>query len=272
MLPEDLSALTDDIAVNGLRHPIVLFEGQVLDGWHRLTACGAAGLPPVFVEFDGDDPVAFVTSLNLARRHLSGSQRAAAIVACRDWRPSGVNQLARSSAAAAEDAPSAKALAVEAGVSPRTIEHAKAAQRGGAGELVRDGKVSAEKGAAIAKLPPKERKKAIANPEKWAEKLERKPAVPKGDQLRQELEPEAPEAEDAGDVLADLEADLLAATRIIEADDKLSAAWDECKTLTRKLEQLDGLYKATCAELATMTQEAKRWKRKAESLEKGRAA
>jgi hypothetical protein len=63
MHAEDLSSLTDDIAVNGLRQRIVLFEGQVLDGWHRLSACGAAGVPPEFVEFEGDDPVAFVTSL-----------------------------------------------------------------------------------------------------------------------------------------------------------------------------------------------------------------
>jgi hypothetical protein len=81
-----------------------------------------------------------------------------------------------------------------------------------------------------------------------------------------------PEAESDDDRTADLLADAEAAFRIIEADDKLSAAWDECKTLSRKLEQLDGLYKATYAELATMTREAKRWKRKAEALEKGRAA
>jgi hypothetical protein len=139
---------------------------------------------------------------------------------------------------------------------------------------VRDGKVSAKNGAAIAKLPPKARAKAIADPEGWKEKLEAKPKVPKGDQLRQEPPPE-PEAEaDEGDAerMADLVAEYEAALKIIEGDDKLSAAWDECKTLTRKYEQLEGLYKATCIELAEMTREAKRWKRKAESLEKGRAA
>jgi len=270
MHAEDLSSLTDDIAVNGLRQRIVLFEGQVLDGWHRLSACGAAGVAPEFVEFDGDDPVAFVTSLNLTRRHLSGSQRAAAIVACREWKPTGRPAVENSAAAA--ELISAKALAVEAGVSARTIEHAKTAQRGGAGELVRDGKVSAEKGAAIAKLPPKQRAKAIADPEGWKEKLEAKPKVPKGDQLRQEPPPDELEteleAEGDAERMADLVAEYEVMSRIVEADDKLSAAWDECKTLTRQLEQLDGLYKATCLELAVMTKEAKRHMRRADALEK----
>lgn len=271
MLPEDLSALTDDIAVNGLRHPIVLFEGQVLDGWHRLTACAAAGLPPVFVEFGGDDPVAFVTSFNLARRHLSSSQRAAAVVACEQWQKSG---RPGNPAPGAPFPATVEKMAADAGVSPRTIQQAKRAEVAGLGPAVRDGKVSAKAGAAIAKLPPKARAKAIADPEGWKEKLEAKPKVPKGDQLRQEPapEPEAEVDEDAGERMADLVAEYEAALKIIEADDKLSAAWDECKTLTRQLEQLDGLYKATCLELAVMTKEAKRWRRKAEALEKGRAA
>ena len=263
---EELSALTDDIATHGLRHPVVLFEGQVLDGWHRYTATLAAGLSPKLVELpDDEDPVAFVLSLNLSRRHLSSSQRAAAVVACREWKPSGRPE---------KEAPGApfhtnEEMASEAGASVSTIKQAKRAAGAGLGEAVRDGKVSAKTGAAIAKLPPKERKKAIADPEGWKERLERKPDVPKGDQLRQEQAEESPAADE---VTADLLADLEVAMRIIEADDKLSEAWDECKTLTRKYEQLDGLYKATCRELVEMTKEAKRWRRKAESLEKGRAA
>jgi len=68
--------LADDIRQNGLQQPIVMFEGRILDGRNRLTACKIAGVEPEFKEFEGDDPLAHVISLNLHRRHLSESQRA----------------------------------------------------------------------------------------------------------------------------------------------------------------------------------------------------
>jgi hypothetical protein len=43
---------------------------------NRLRACVAAGVAPAWRDYEGDDPVAFVLSLNLERRHLNESQRA----------------------------------------------------------------------------------------------------------------------------------------------------------------------------------------------------
>ncbi len=71
----DLDALADDIRDNGLLHPIVRHGGKILDGRNRFRACGLAGVEPRFVDFDGPDPLAFVVSANLHRRHLNESQR-----------------------------------------------------------------------------------------------------------------------------------------------------------------------------------------------------
>jgi hypothetical protein len=72
----EMLGLESDIKTNGLAHPIVLHEGKILDGRHRYEACLNTKTKPRFVEFKGDDPLAFVLSANLKRRHLDASQRA----------------------------------------------------------------------------------------------------------------------------------------------------------------------------------------------------
>ena len=72
---EPFDELVADIRANGLLHPITIHQGMVLDGRNRLRACQAARIEPRFVEYDGGDPLSFVLSQNLHRRHLSESQR-----------------------------------------------------------------------------------------------------------------------------------------------------------------------------------------------------
>ncbi len=72
----EFEALKVDIAANGIREPIILHEGKVLDGRNRLRAARAAGIEPAVIRYQGADPLAYVISLNLHRRHLSESQRA----------------------------------------------------------------------------------------------------------------------------------------------------------------------------------------------------
>ena len=77
--------MRDDIKANGLRSPIVLHDGMILDGGNRYRACVDAGVVPTFVTFDGDDVVSFVLSANLHRRHMSAGQQAAIVANAQDW-------------------------------------------------------------------------------------------------------------------------------------------------------------------------------------------
>lgn len=73
----ELSELALSIKSNGLREPVVLLGGKVLDGRNRLRACGIAGIEPRFTDLpNGADPLQFVLDHNLHRRHLNESQRA----------------------------------------------------------------------------------------------------------------------------------------------------------------------------------------------------
>ena len=66
-----------DIAMNGLREPVVVRGLEIVDGRNRLRAALRAGGTVRFEELGGDvDVYAFVTSANLYRRHLTTSQRA----------------------------------------------------------------------------------------------------------------------------------------------------------------------------------------------------
>ena len=81
----EFDALVDDIAANGLRDPIVLHNGMILDGGNRAAACEAAGVEARYVEFAGGNIVSFVLSANLHRRHLSPAQSAAIVSSAQDW-------------------------------------------------------------------------------------------------------------------------------------------------------------------------------------------
>jgi len=72
----DFDRLVEDIRAHGLIEPVVLLDGKILDGRNRARACEVIGIEPVTRAFDGNDPLQFVLSLNLRRRHLTASQRA----------------------------------------------------------------------------------------------------------------------------------------------------------------------------------------------------
>ena len=77
MMDQDrLEELAEDIKDNGLQIEIELFEGKIIDGRNRYKACLLAGIEPSFMEVMPSDPLKYVLSLNLQRRHLDSGQRA----------------------------------------------------------------------------------------------------------------------------------------------------------------------------------------------------
>jgi hypothetical protein len=67
----------EDIRTRKQQEPITIYEGKILDGRNRYRACKELKLTPDTKLLPaGTDPVGFVLSANLHRRHLNESQRA----------------------------------------------------------------------------------------------------------------------------------------------------------------------------------------------------
>src|SRR5687767_13888780 len=70
----DYAALVDDIRRHGVKLPILVHRGEILDGRHRYRACVELGIPCPVEEWNGRDPWFEVQSRNLLRRHLAKEQ------------------------------------------------------------------------------------------------------------------------------------------------------------------------------------------------------
>lgn len=257
MSPEEFEALVADISANGQQEAIVLFEGKVLDGWNRQAACVQAGREPITTPLpQGVNPVQFVMSRNLHRRHLSASQRALAVAACASWRP--VGRPANTATVAALHAPSTVAEAAEeAGVGVRTMERAKKVVKDAAAEVieaVRTGSMTVDKAADIAALPKEEQAEAVATPAAKPAKAK----APKAD---------AASAEEVADLRAQLAemarnledtlADNQAMAAVFEADDKLAEAMKEITKLRAQVSTLTERNNGLMAEKNAAIRQAK---------------
>lgn len=146
-----LADLGADIMQQGLLHPIVTLDGKILDGRNRQAACALVGVKPRFVPFDGVDPLRAVLSMNVQRRHLSGSQRA--LVAGR------LTSLRFDPEAANLPVPTQAQAAEQLGVSERSVRHACAVLERGVPELVAAidrGELAVSAGADLAKFDPQQ--------------------------------------------------------------------------------------------------------------------
>jgi hypothetical protein len=90
---ENVFALQRDIEQNGLLAPIVVHDGQLVDGRNRVFACQAAHVTPQTVEwttiYSGPMTLArWIWSINAERRHLTVDQYVAAQVSLYSWEES----------------------------------------------------------------------------------------------------------------------------------------------------------------------------------------
>jgi len=259
MSADDFQALKDDIESNGQREPIITHEGMVLDGWHRYTACIELGIKPKQFTFSADDdPASFVESANLHRRHLTASQRAVAVVKVRAWAPAGKphEKALKSNMAAAATLPATnEILAREAKVSPRTIRDAKATVEAGLDEVVRDGGMTVEEAAQVARGTPAAAPKPAATPA---------PApVPAQDF--------GPSDAEIASAQREQEEEVAALMKLAAADDKLAAAIAECKQLRALNRVLTERNNGLMNEKAELVKRVTSLQRKLDKLEKATA-
>lgn len=70
------AALVEDVRKNGITHPIIILDEQILDGRNRYKAAQILGIECPTKPFAGINPLDYVISANLHRRHLTTKQRA----------------------------------------------------------------------------------------------------------------------------------------------------------------------------------------------------
>lgn len=154
--------LIADVLKNGVREPVWLYEGKILDGRNRWRAAKAAGVKVETRNYEGDDATGFVISLNLHRRHLSESQRAAVAAKLANMGHGGDR---RSDQAANLPVVSQASAADMLNVSERSVRAAAKVQQSGVPELAAAldaGGVSVSAAAAVAALPIEQQQQVVA--------------------------------------------------------------------------------------------------------------
>lgn len=175
---DEYAALVADIKANGLREPLVRYRDKakcyLLDGRNRERACRDADVATRWDEFTGADPIAFVISANLRRRHLNETQRAligAELVPLYEA-AAHERQIRKPVGSVKANMPEqntgqSRDLAARAvNVSPRSVENARSVQRNGSAEVIaalrRSGGLTVSAAAELVKLPKAKQNAVLA--------------------------------------------------------------------------------------------------------------
>jgi len=164
MQGEALDALRADIRQNGVREPVVFLDGAILDGRNRYMCARDLGLEYPRVDFVGDDPLGYVISHNLHRRHLTESQRASVAA-----KLANMAQGERTDLEPSANLPkvSVQAAADLLNVSERSVTTARKVQDEAPAEIIQavdDGRISVSLAAKVADLPDAAQAEVISAP------------------------------------------------------------------------------------------------------------
>ena len=229
----EFDALVEDIKAHGLQQKLVMYQGKILDGRNRWRACEALGIKPKWVDYEGDDPLGHVLSLNLHRRHLDASQRA--MVAARmATLKLGANQHTKEGAQIC--APSQDEAAEKMTVSRRGVQSARAVVEHGTPALaaaVDRREVAVSVAGKIATAPKRVQREAVKNHGKNA------PAIAKRiEEEKREEKPKGPPIDPRGlEVPADVLAEAATAQELV---DKMGRLLAELKSTYTEYEALRG--------------------------------
>ena len=236
MVGTEFDALCDDIEANGLRTPIVLHEGMILDGGNRYRACLEAGVEPQFVEFAGGNLATFVLSVNLHRRHLSPGQQAAIVASAQDWSTAQVRGGDRKSDQSATlHLDSVASRAAESGASLRTQKMADKVAKADPALAVQvgHGEVSLPQAHAMVSEPAKPKKPKPPASESEA------PAAPIADDPRDaQIKALTAQSEDLEKALKEELAENTRIGAVLDADDRVAEAMAVNKELVAENKRL----------------------------------
>jgi hypothetical protein len=175
----DYEGLKNDVMSNGLREKIVIYQGQILDGRNRYRACTEAGIEPDFRQYEGHDPIAFVLSVNLHRRHLRPGQRAMIAAELTTSKHGGDRSKAQNCALTHAQAARQFAISERQVDKAAKVLKAETSGRVSAGLMaqIRSGELSLAKAEKLVRLPLNQQRQFIANNDRHTSARPRTPEV-----------------------------------------------------------------------------------------------
>jgi ParB-like chromosome segregation protein Spo0J len=235
--------LVEDIRQNGLKESVVFYQGQLLDGRNRYRACQVLGIDPEAAEIDeeeGFDPVAWVLSMNLHRRHLGETEREAIGAKIANLKHGDVKTQKND----ATNVASKYEVAEQLNVNAKGIERAKSAIKGGCKQLVEKleaGEIPSSTAANFVKAVPDKRHqaeilkgglKAVREVIKESKQEQSRPSIKTGSAEYQEELEDATKQEELTSVLVGIRRSMQSLTYA-----QLVALREYCETLIQEKHQ-----------------------------------
>lgn len=173
---DEFNELVDDIRKHGLREPIKLLDGKIIDGRNRYRACLVAQVVPrkdIAILQADETPVDYVVSMNINRRHLTPSQRAMCAARAREFydKEAKERQKRKPADSVVENFPQQKtardAAGKSFGVSGKSVDHATKVLANAEPEIIKavdEGRMAVSSAVIHSTEPPEVQKQIAADP------------------------------------------------------------------------------------------------------------